>query len=98
MKCCAHILNLIVQQGLGAIQSGVESIRESVVYWTATPKRVETFEEAKDGLSLSSKRELVVDCKTRWNSTYLMLTSAIVYKDVFNRLVHTRHLLIKIGI
>ncbi|KAL4581550.1 hypothetical protein LXL04_006073 [Taraxacum kok-saghyz] len=88
MKCCAHILNLIVQQGLGAIQSRVESIRDSVVYWTATPKRVETFENAKDGLSLSSKRKLVLDCKTRWNSTYLMLMSAIVYKDVFNRLVH----------
>lgn len=32
MKCCAHILNLIVQQGLSAIQSGIESIRESVVF------------------------------------------------------------------
>ncbi|KAL7604870.1 hypothetical protein Lser_V15G16239 [Lactuca serriola] len=88
MKCCAHILNLIVQQGLGAIQSEVESIREGVVYWTSTPKRMENFEDAKDGLSLSSKRKLVLDCKTRWNSTYLMLASAIPYKEVFNRLVH----------
>lgn len=81
MKCCAHILNLIVQQGLSAIQSGIESIRESVVFWTATPKRVEKFEEMKDGVSLSSKRKLDLDCKTRWNSTYLMLMSVIPYKE-----------------
>ncbi|XP_062075445.1 zinc finger BED domain-containing protein RICESLEEPER 2-like [Humulus lupulus] len=43
MKCSAHILNLIVQEGLGAIQSGIETIRESVDFWTATPKRVEKF-------------------------------------------------------
>ncbi|XP_023737847.1 zinc finger BED domain-containing protein RICESLEEPER 2-like [Lactuca sativa] len=88
MKCCAHILSLIFQQGLSAIQSGIESIRESVVFWTATPKRVEKFEETKDGVSLSSKRKLVLDCKTRWNSTYLMLMSAIPYKEVFNSLIH----------
>nr|KAJ0202662.1 hypothetical protein LSAT_V11C500297630 [Lactuca sativa] len=88
MQCCAHILNLIIQQGLSAIQSGIESIRESVVFWTATPKRVENFEETKDGLSLPSKRKLVLVCKTRWNSTYLMLMSVIPYKEVLNRLVH----------
>ncbi|XP_062089770.1 zinc finger BED domain-containing protein RICESLEEPER 2-like [Humulus lupulus] len=89
MKCSAHILNLIVQQGLGAIQGAIETIRESVVFWTGTPKRVEKFEEAKKGLSCASNKKLVLDCKTRWNSTYLMLTSAIVYKDVFSRLIHT---------
>ncbi|XXG81233.1 hypothetical protein AAC387_Pa09g1921 [Persea americana] len=31
-------------------------------------------------------RELVIDCKTRWNSTYLMLSTAVMYKDVFFRL------------
>ncbi|XP_060965659.1 zinc finger BED domain-containing protein RICESLEEPER 2-like [Cannabis sativa] len=89
MKCSAHILNLIVQQGLGAIQGAIKTIRESVVFWTGTPKRVEKFEEAKKGLSCSSNKRLVLDCKTRWNSTYLMLTSAITYKDVFSRLIHT---------
>ncbi|XP_060965338.1 zinc finger BED domain-containing protein RICESLEEPER 2-like [Cannabis sativa] len=89
MKCSAHILNLIVQQGLGAIQCAIETICESVVFWIGTPKRVEKFEEAKKGLSCASNKKLVLDCKTRWNSTYLMLTSAIVYKDVFSRLIHT---------
>ncbi|KAG8380573.1 hypothetical protein BUALT_Bualt06G0029600 [Buddleja alternifolia] len=29
--------------------------------------------------------KLSLDCKTRWNSTYLMLETAIAYKDVFPR-------------
>ena len=31
-------------------------------------------------------KELVLDCKTRWNSTYLTLSTALIYKDVFSRL------------
>ncbi|WOL11353.1 zinc finger BED domain-containing protein RICESLEEPER 2-like [Canna indica] len=72
MRCGAHILNLIVKDGLDIIGSAINNIRESVVYWTATPKRQE--------------RKLSQDVKTRWNSTYLMLVSALPYKDVFTRL------------
>lgn len=32
------------------------------------------------------KKKLSLDCVTRWNSTYLMLETAICYKDVFGRL------------
>ncbi|XP_012575080.1 zinc finger BED domain-containing protein RICESLEEPER 2-like [Cicer arietinum] len=39
MHCCAHILNLIVKDGLEVVKDGVERIRNSVEYWTATPKR-----------------------------------------------------------
>ena len=45
MRCCAHILNIIVKHGLDVIKDGIEKIRDSVVYWFATPKRVENFEE-----------------------------------------------------
>ena len=45
MRCCAHILNLIVKDGLDVIKSSLENIRNSVAYWTATPKRIEKFEE-----------------------------------------------------
>ena len=43
MRCCAHILNLIVRDGLSVIQKGVKKIRDSVHYWTATRTRVEKF-------------------------------------------------------
>ncbi|KAA8524372.1 hypothetical protein F0562_010795 [Nyssa sinensis] len=35
MRCCAHILNLIVKDGLEVIGQGIKRIRDSVVFWTA---------------------------------------------------------------
>ena len=32
MRCCAHILNLIVKDGLDVIGEGIERIRSSVLY------------------------------------------------------------------
>ena len=37
MRCAAHILNLIVQDGLSLIGDGIERIRDSVIYWTRGP-------------------------------------------------------------
>ncbi|KAI3513058.1 hypothetical protein L1887_20383 [Cichorium endivia] len=86
MRCCAHILNLIVQDGLAVIGDGIERIRDSVAFWTATPKRQQRFEDSARHLEITYAKKLVLDCKTRWNSTFLMLSVAIVYKDVFKRL------------
>lgn len=83
MRCAAHILNLIVKDGLDVIKIGVEKIRDSVAYWTATPKREEKFEETARQLRNTSTKKLGLDCATRWNSTYLMLETALLYKDVF---------------
>ena len=44
MRCCAHILNLIVKYGMSVLAKNIERIRDSVAYWTATPKRQEKFE------------------------------------------------------
>ncbi|WKA08910.1 hypothetical protein VitviT2T_026593 [Vitis vinifera] len=86
MRCAAHVLNLIVKEGLDVIRVEIEKIRESVAYWSATPSRVEKFEDAARQLRLPCNKKLCLDCKTRWNSTYLMLSIAITYKDVFPRL------------
>ncbi|WJZ96780.1 hypothetical protein VitviT2T_015431 [Vitis vinifera] len=86
MRCAAHVLNLIVKEGLDVIRVEIEKIRESVAYWSATPSRVEKFEDAARQLHLPCNKKLCLDCKTRWNSTYLMLSIAITYKDVFPRL------------
>lgn len=86
MRCSAHILNLIVREGLDVIRSGIEKVRDSVAYWTATPKRCEKFEMLCNKLKIPCKKKLALDCKTRWNSTYLMLQSVLPFKDVFERL------------
>ncbi|KAH1239115.1 Zinc finger BED domain-containing protein RICESLEEPER 2 [Glycine max] len=86
MRCCAHILNLIVKDGLGVVKDGVEKIQDSVAYWIATPKRLEKFQDTAKQLRIPCTKKLSLDCPTRWNSTYKMLDVAISYKDVFSRL------------
>ncbi|KAG6503414.1 hypothetical protein ZIOFF_035727 [Zingiber officinale] len=86
MRCCAHILNLVVRDGLELISDSIETIRYSVAFWTATPKRDEKFVETARQLKVPSTKKLELDCKTRWNSTYLMLNTALEYEAVFARL------------
>ncbi|WCJ29532.1 hypothetical protein M5689_011160 [Euphorbia peplus] len=86
MRCCAHILNLVVKDGLEVIGEAIEKIHDSVSFWSATPKRVEKFEATLRQLKIPFSKKLVLDCKTRWNSTFLMLQVAISYKDAFKQL------------
>ncbi|XP_030964150.1 zinc finger BED domain-containing protein RICESLEEPER 2-like [Quercus lobata] len=83
MRCAAHVLNLIVQDGLSLISDGIERICDCVIYWTRSPKRRQKFEENARQLCVQCTKELVLDCKTHWNSTYLMISTALIYKDVF---------------
>ncbi|KAJ0087701.1 hypothetical protein Patl1_31926 [Pistacia atlantica] len=86
MRCCARVLNLIVQDGLSVIGQAIARIRESVAYWSASPKREQKFVEASHQEGIESTKKLALDYKTCWNSTYLMLETAFIYKDMFFRL------------
>jgi hypothetical protein len=80
IRCCAHILNLIVKDGLDIIHKAIERIHDSVAFWTATPKRVEKLEEIAKFVKDTITKKLCLDCKTRWNSTFTMLSVALPYK------------------
>ena len=86
MRCATHILNLVVKEGLDVIRGEIEKIRDSVAFWSATPSRVEKFEDATRQLWIPCNKKLCLDYRTQWNSTYLMLSIAIAYKDVFPHL------------
>ncbi|KAH9802607.1 BED-type domain-containing protein [Citrus sinensis] len=86
IRCCAHILNLIVKEGMTVISDGIAKIRESVVFWTGSCKRKEKFEEFASRSNVKYDKQLVLDCPTRWNSIYLMISSALQYKNIFLRL------------
>ncbi|XP_042423183.1 zinc finger BED domain-containing protein RICESLEEPER 2-like [Zingiber officinale] len=86
VRCCAHILNLIVQEGLKRIDSSVDKIRECVKYVKCSQVRKQKFIESVTQTSLDSKKSLRQDVPTRWNSTYLMLSSAMYYRRAFNHL------------
>ncbi|KAK2645950.1 hypothetical protein Ddye_021145 [Dipteronia dyeriana] len=80
IRCCAHIINLIVQDGLKEIDGVVHKVGESVKYARASQTRKQKFLECIKRVHLDSKRGLRQDVHTRWNSTYLMLDSAIYYR------------------
>ena len=46
MRCCAHILNLIVKDGLNIIDHAIKKVPKAIVFWIASPKRVGKFEDA----------------------------------------------------
>jgi hypothetical protein len=86
MRCAAHIINLIVRDGMSVMEEGIERVRDSVGFWCATPKRHERFERTVAQMHLKYNKRIALDCKTRWNSTYIMLTTALEYQTVFDRL------------
>jgi hypothetical protein len=83
MRCCAHILNLIVQDGLKEIIDVIQKIRDSVKYFRESQMRKQSFLQAVSQMSLDSNKWLKQDVPTRWNSTYLMLESGINYRCAF---------------
>ncbi|KAL5788341.1 hypothetical protein ACOSP7_005290 [Xanthoceras sorbifolium] len=85
MRCCAHILNLVVRDGIKVIVEGIEKIRDSVYFWTALSMRIEAFEYVANQLKIKYAKKLVLNCPTRWNSNYFMLSVVLMYKDVFVR-------------
>nr|KAJ0225102.1 hypothetical protein LSAT_V11C100042420 [Lactuca sativa] len=80
--CCAHILNLMVQDGLSRISYIIEDIHETVTFINQNEGRLNLFSEIVQQLQLPH-RKLILECKTRWNSTYQMLSAAIKFKEVF---------------
>jgi hypothetical protein len=83
MHCAAHILNLIVKDGMSVMDKGIDKVRDSVAYWSATPKIYEKFEKIAAQMKGKYEKRIALDCKTRWNSTYIMLSTTLTYQDIF---------------
>ncbi|XP_026450750.1 zinc finger BED domain-containing protein RICESLEEPER 2-like [Papaver somniferum] len=86
VRCCAHILALILKDGLPKIDPAVIKVRKLVKYIKSSQIRKQNFFETVETLGISVRMGLHRDVKTRWNSTYLMLQSCIAYEDVFTHL------------
>ncbi|CAM8907259.1 unnamed protein product [Rhodiola kirilowii] len=82
VRCCAHIVNILVQEGLQEIGDIVYNIRETVKHIEKSSHRIKMFGDVVKKWRLSGKK-LILDCPTRWNSTYKMLACALEFKDVF---------------
>lgn len=85
MRCVAHILNLVVQDGIKKVGKPVENVRFAVKCIRLSPTRIAKFHRFAQDVNCNSKRHLVRDVPTRWNSTYNMLEVAQAYEKAFNR-------------
>ncbi|KAH7688641.1 Tam3-transposase (Ac family) protein [Dioscorea alata] len=84
IRCSAHILNLIVQEGLKVAHDTLHKIRESVKYVKVSESRMKKFGECVATVgNIDTSIGLRLNVSTSWNSTYLMLDSVIKYKRAF---------------
>jgi hypothetical protein len=82
-RCARHVINLIVKDGLKFVEPVVNNIRESIKYLRSSTSRKQMFKEivAREGITFKKKPSL--DVITRWNSTFLMLQTALNFRKAF---------------
>ncbi|KAM0860378.1 hypothetical protein ACQ4PT_046569 [Festuca glaucescens] len=83
VRCCAHIVNLVVNDGLQPLQPLVSNLRETVKYMKKSPSRMYKFLEVCKSMNLTIGAGLCLDVSTRWSSTYKMFDCCIPYRAAF---------------
>ncbi|KAK2663701.1 hypothetical protein Ddye_002275 [Dipteronia dyeriana] len=86
LRCCAHIVNLIVNDGLKEMHDSVVAIRNAVKFVKSSTSRFDRFKKCVEHEKIQNKGLVVLDVPTRWNSTYLMLASSLRFIKAFDRL------------
>lgn len=89
VRCCAHVLNLIVQYGLEHIKSLINNVWESAQCIQSSASRKLDFETSLAQFGLLGKKEVMLDVSTRWNSTYMILKAAKEIRPAFAQYADT---------
>lgn len=83
IRCMAHILNLIVKEGLKEKNYHVECVANAVKYIRYSSQRINKFKSCMKEANLESNKFLYGECPTRWNSKHDMLKIACSLREVF---------------
>lgn len=86
MRCATHVLNLVLKDGLSEVNVSILRIRCAVKYVRSSPTRLAQFKTCVVEEGMHSKSLVCLDIDTRWNSTYLMLESALKFRKAFDKL------------
>ncbi|XP_021775517.1 zinc finger BED domain-containing protein RICESLEEPER 2-like [Chenopodium quinoa] len=81
---CAHLSRMVRSM----IEHGVciDRVRNAVKYVKNSPVRILRFKDLVQKANIDSKSSLSFDVPTRWNSTYIMLETALKFRRVFSGL------------
>jgi hypothetical protein len=60
MHCAAHIINLIVKDGMTVMDKGIERVCDSVGFWSATSKRHERFERTAEQMNIKYEKRIAL--------------------------------------
>ncbi|KAJ0527824.1 putative HAT dimerization domain, ribonuclease H-like superfamily, hAT-like transposase, RNase-H [Helianthus annuus] len=86
LRCNAHIINLVVKDGLEEQVDSIARIRNAVRYLRSSSSRFQTFKDSVKKEKIECKRKPCLDVETRWNSTFLMLETALKFSKAFDRI------------
>ncbi|XP_026384819.1 zinc finger BED domain-containing protein RICESLEEPER 2-like [Papaver somniferum] len=86
VRCAAHVLALVVKDVIRVYNKSIARIRSVVKYIKGSPSRLAKLRHCENLVGIESKISLILDVKTRWNNTFLMLEAALVFERAFTRL------------
>ena len=82
VRCYAYITNLLLQVRLAQIRDIIDDVRYGIKFIVAFEGRLNVLNEIAKRLDLPYEK-LILDVTTHWNiTTYMMLDTAIRFKEV----------------
>uniref|UniRef100_A0A803N4N6 BED-type domain-containing protein n=1 Tax=Chenopodium quinoa TaxID=63459 RepID=A0A803N4N6_CHEQI len=75
----------IVEREDFSVKSSIARIRAAVRYVRSSPSRAKLFAHSSMLVKVSCKGLVCLDVATRWNSTFIMLETALKFEKAFNR-------------
>lgn len=83
VRCGAHVLRLLVGDAMDALREVIHKVRESIRFVKSTQTMQGKFNEIAQKVGIDNQKNLFLDCPMRWNSTYVMLETALAYRAAF---------------
>jgi hypothetical protein len=84
-------VNLAINDGLQPLDALLSNLRDTVKYFKRSPSRMYKFVEVCNEYAIEVGKDLSLDVKTRWNSTYRMLDTCMEYRDAFRYYAKVDH-------
>ena len=91
VRCCAHIVNLVVNDGLQPLLPFINQLRETVKYLKKSTSHLFKFVEVCKTLNMKMGAGLCLDVSTRWSSTYKMFDACTPYMAAFHEYADHDH-------